>query len=124
MIARTNWKMTGEDLEALLDSMRPVPLIALQCGMPRSQQENANAAWARLGEKMNFDPMTVQPTGRGDCFFSAIALPEKPQAKPHLKMDGNQWCATGPGFTNLQESPAGFGDTPEKAIADLQKATP
>ena len=25
--------------------------------------------------------------------------------------DGGQWCCTGPDFTNLQESPVGFGET-------------
>lgn len=35
-------------------------------------------------------------------------------------MDGNQWCATTPEFVNLQESPAGFGDTPSAAIEKLQ----
>jgi len=38
-----------------------------------------------------------------------------------LKMDGNQWCATRKDFTNLQESPAGFGDTCLEAMADLCK---
>jgi len=71
---RVNYEMTAADLSALLDAMKPVPMIMLQCGAPRSVQENANAAWARLGEKMGFDPMTVQPNGRGDRFFSADAL--------------------------------------------------
>lgn len=35
--------------------------------------------------------------------------------------DGNAWCAVRAGFVNLQESDAGFGDTPEAAIADLQR---
>jgi hypothetical protein len=30
-----------------------------------------------------------------------------------LFLDGTIWCATGPGFTNLQKSPAGFGRTEE-----------
>jgi hypothetical protein len=38
-----------------------------------------------------------------------------------LDMDGNKWCATGPGFTNLQEFPAGFGDTKLEAMAGLAK---
>lgn len=38
-----------------------------------------------------------------------------------LEMDGNQWCATGKNFVNLQESPAGFGDTALEALADLCK---
>ena len=36
-------------------------------------------------------------------------------------MDGNAFCATHLDFVNLQESPAGFGDTREEAIANLQK---
>ena len=35
-------------------------------------------------------------------------------------LDGNAWCATGAGFQNLQESPAGFGDSPATAVADLR----
>jgi hypothetical protein len=33
--------------------------------------------------------------------------------------DGSVWCATGPGFTNVQWSPAGFGRTKENARAEL-----
>ena len=36
-----------------------------------------------------------------------------------LFMDGNQWCATGGDFVNLQESPVGFGDTALEALAAL-----
>lgn len=89
---RTNYEMTAADLQTLLDAMKPVPMIALQCGTPPSVQENANAAWARLGKKMGFDPMTVQPTGRGDRFFSAVET-AKPE-KPHIIKDGK---AQGPG---------------------------
>lgn len=32
-------------------------------------------------------------------------------------LDGNAWCCVGPGFENLQESTATFGDTREEAIA-------
>ena len=74
---KKDFEMTQEDLDALLSAMKPVPMIALQCGTPRSRQENANAAWARLGEKMGFDPMTVTPNGKGDRFFSAVATPCK-----------------------------------------------
>ena len=116
---RTNYEMTADDLAALIASMQPVLMIMLQCGAPRSQQENANAAWTRLGEKMGFDPMTVQPNGRGDRFFSAVAT--APKAKPHIRLDGNQYCATYPSFIDLQASPAGFGDTPKEAVAALVK---
>lgn len=36
-------------------------------------------------------------------------------------MDGNSWCAVKSDFINLQESPAGFGDTPEEARANLKR---
>lgn len=36
-----------------------------------------------------------------------------------VKKDGNQWCATQADFINLQESPAGFGDSPKEAIEAL-----
>lgn len=114
---RTNFEMTEADLDELLKAMRPTPMIALQCGTPRSVQENANAAWAVLGKKMGFDPMTVQPTNQGDRLFTAVAVPPE---KVHVQRDGASWRATAPGFINLQESPAGFGDTPEEAIADLK----
>jgi hypothetical protein len=35
--------------------------------------------------------------------------------------DGNAWCAVGAGFTNIQESDAGFGDTPQAAVDDLKR---
>jgi len=33
--------------------------------------------------------------------------------------DGNSWCASGPGFINLMESPNAFGDTPLDALSML-----
>ncbi len=66
-----NYEMTDEQLEVILAACKPVALIALQCGMPSSPQENANAAWARLGKELGFDHMTVKPTGKGNKFFSA-----------------------------------------------------
>ncbi len=38
-----------------------------------------------------------------------------------LTLDGNSWCATRKDFTNLQESPAGFGDTKLQAMSELCK---
>jgi hypothetical protein len=74
---RTDFEMTREDLDSLLAAMQPVKMVMLQCGTPSSVQENANAAWVRLGKQMGFDPMSVRPNGRGDRFFSAEALPCK-----------------------------------------------
>jgi len=66
-----DYEMTQEDLDALLNAMKPVPYMIIGGVAPRSQQENANAAWKALGEKMGFDYMTVRPNGKGDRFFTA-----------------------------------------------------
>lgn len=36
-------------------------------------------------------------------------------------LDEGEWCATGQGFVDLQESPAGFGNTALEAMAELCK---
>lgn len=72
MSDRIEYEMTEADLTKLLDACRPVPLIMLQCGMPKSQQEMANDAWADLGRRMGFQHMTVRPTGKGDRSFTAV----------------------------------------------------
>lgn len=71
---RQEFEMSAEQEKALLESMRPVPMIMLQCGEPRSQQENANEAWKRLGIELGFDGMTVLPSDKGQRFFTAEAL--------------------------------------------------
>lgn len=35
--------------------------------------------------------------------------------------DGNKWCCVFGDFINLQESPAGFGDTFDEALDGLKK---
>ena len=75
MKERIEYEMTEEDLKELLDACKPVPMIMLQYGTPLSQQENANRAWKRLGEKMGFDAMTVSPSSsKGQRFFTAIPV--------------------------------------------------
>jgi hypothetical protein len=66
-----------------------------------------------------------------DCFCSANNVlpnigprPEWWNTGINVIKDDNQWCATGPGFINLQESHAGFGNTPEDAVNDLGKVQP
>lgn len=72
-MARRDYEMTEADLAALLDAMKPVPYIIAGGMRPASQQENANAAWKALGDRMGFDHMSVRPNGKGDRFFSAEA---------------------------------------------------
>lgn len=90
MYPRTQYEMTQQDLDRILDACKPVPLIMLQFGMPRSPQERANDAWAELGKRMNFDPMTVMPTGQGDRFFTAIPCETPDQKSVRLQREAEE----------------------------------
>ncbi len=67
---RQTFTMTQAQYDKLLESMQPVPYMVFGGMAPRSQQENANDAWAALGQEMGFDSMTVQP-GRSKLEFTA-----------------------------------------------------
>ena len=68
---KSDYEMTEEDLNKIKEASKPVPMIMLQLGLPRSLQERANAAWKDLGDRMDFDHMTVEPNGKGERFFRA-----------------------------------------------------
>jgi hypothetical protein len=70
-------EMTQADLDRILEACKPVPYLIIGGVPPRSPQERANDAWAELGLRMGFDYMTVQPTGRGDRFFTAVPTENK-----------------------------------------------
>lgn len=53
-------------------------------------------------------------------YIAAAPAPSKPEGYRIYK-DGNEWCAVGPGFIDLQQSPAGFADTPGGALARLMQ---
>ena len=73
MYPRTDYEMTADDLIRLQEAFKPVPYMVIGGHEPRSQQENANDAWAELGGRMGFDHMTVRPiAGKGVRFFSAV----------------------------------------------------
>jgi hypothetical protein len=59
MYPRTDYEMTEDDLGAILEASKPVPAMFLTGGTPMfgTPQENANRAWAALGERMGFDPI-------------------------------------------------------------------
>lgn len=70
---RNNYEMSEEDLKTLINACKPVPYIIVGRVRPVSPQENANRAWASLGRKMGFDPMSVKPIpGKGPKYFTAI----------------------------------------------------
>ncbi len=61
---RQEYKLTQKELDAVLAASKPVPAIMLHIGNgPRTQQENANAAWQVLADKYGFVWDTVQPVG-------------------------------------------------------------
>ena len=69
---RKQYEMTDWQLAQLLDACKPVPYMIIGGVEPRSPQENANAAWKRLGEELGFNHMSVQPVaGKGMKFFTA-----------------------------------------------------
>ena len=59
---------------------------------------------------------------RYDGYVPALACRAHGGPSVRYKMDGDQQCATLDDFINLQESPAGFGDTEEAALEDLVRA--
>jgi len=80
MYPRTEYEMTQEALDELLEQMKPQPAMMIGGTVGRTQQERANDAWARLGTKMGFDSATVQPLpGGGMLRFTAVPAETKEQ---------------------------------------------
>lgn len=57
--------------------------------------------------------------GKYAGYVPALACRHHGGPATRVFMDGNMWCAVDPDFQNLQESPAGFGETPELAREEL-----
>lgn len=74
---RTEYEMTEADLKDLLEACKPVPYMIFGGMEPASPQENANAAWKSLGDKMGFDHMSVEPSDKGQRFFTALPNPKE-----------------------------------------------
>ena len=53
---RIEYEMTEKDLDKLLEQCKPTPYMVVGGFTPRTPQENANAAWGILGEKMGLWP--------------------------------------------------------------------
>lgn len=53
-------------------------------------------------------------------YVPALACPIHGGEASRVFKDGNSWCAVKSDFVDLQESPAGFGDTPEEARGNLE----
>lgn len=62
----------------------------------------------------------MREDGRYNGYVPGLACPAHGGPRVRTFKDGSAWVAVKPDFTNLQESPAGFGDTVEEAIAQLE----
>ena len=72
------FELTKKQHDELLVSCSPIRMMKIGGHWPKSPQENANAAWRRLGEELGFDPMTVQPVpGKSSIYFTATLTKEK-----------------------------------------------
>lgn len=80
---RAQFEMTQADLETILAACKPTPVMFASGGVPMfdSPQENANRAWAELGQRMGFEPMTVEPAGSDPRVFTAV--PTTPTQDSH-----------------------------------------
>lgn len=74
MAERKEYELTSQQLDKLLEACRSAPAIMLQCGPPPSPQESANRAWCALGEEVGFDGMSVEPSPKGQRFFTALSV--------------------------------------------------
>ena len=84
MYPRTEYEMTEEDLEKILNACKPTPVLFGNNGMNLGgdRQENANMAWSSLAKKMGFDYMTVKPIeGKNMLFFTAVPSETELQRK-------------------------------------------
>lgn len=74
-MTRSEFTLTGEQLAALVEASRPVPYMVIGGVLPPSPQENANAAWRRLGDEMGFDWRTVEGVDGDQHRFTAVPTP-------------------------------------------------
>lgn len=120
MYPRTSYEMTEEDLRVILDACKPTPVMLIGGRSGPSPQENANAAWRRLGEKMGFDHMTVRPDGRGNRFFTAVPseTPEQRAARVAREEEAKQLAEVARLEAEIEERQAKLAD----ARAALAKA--
>lgn len=72
---RKEFRMSKEDLAIVMEACKPVPYIVVGGMEPRTPQDNANAAWEALGQKMGFKWETVQPIpNKSNRYFTAEPL--------------------------------------------------
>jgi hypothetical protein len=87
--------------------------------------DNERDSWFMVRVYKVMEALADCPFGAGPSPDQATpteqAAPTRDSDQVFLKKDGNQWCAHRPSFVSLQESFAGFGDTPDEAVIQLFK---
>lgn len=68
---RKSFTMTNEQMSKIREAGKPVHYMIFGGRPPPSSQENANRAWAALGQELGFAYMTVQPDGPDPHDFTA-----------------------------------------------------
>lgn len=58
---KKRFDMTEADLRRILDASKPTIYMVFGNQPPLSSQDNANAAWRELGDRMGFDGMSAEP---------------------------------------------------------------
>jgi hypothetical protein len=71
---RKEFELTEEQFNSLLDASKPVPAMFLSGGTPMfgTPQGNANLAWQTLAKILGFIWDTVEPSSKGERFFTAL----------------------------------------------------
>lgn len=88
----------------------------------RLDNTDRESAWTFLVEaltKKATNPIRVKELAEKWHCDDTDALVYAERIGLKLFKDGNQWCATESNFVDLQESPAGFGDTALEAMGAL-----
>lgn len=73
-MGRRQYEMADAQRAAIMEACKPTPAMCLSGGAPMfpTPQENANAAWRKLGEELGFKWDTVRPApGKPDRYFTA-----------------------------------------------------
>lgn len=72
-MSEREYEMTQEQVDAIKEASKPVPVMFLSGGqlMGGTPQENANRAWQKLGTEMGFKFLTVRRSPKGERFFFA-----------------------------------------------------
>lgn len=79
--------------------------------------ERAGIGWRCLNDSCRMSEANASPS-------AYHFVPNWWDSDINIKKDEKQWVAFRDGFVDLQESDAGYGDSPEEAVGDLRSVTP